>query len=327
VDGCITKALRWPGRRAPHGDAAAWSGPLVGSCCLPCSRAGPHLEPVGKGWPSRDARLGRQPPSHTGGRDGRSRPGRLDIARIPGRTAAQGGHLADGRRGRPPWCPLALSSRPSRVSILESCPGGCPSGCPAVGLGASIPTACRVWKGQENKMSGRWRSVRRPLAPDHPTVATRHNNLGRVLHALGDLAGARAQLERALAIGEATLAPDHPDMAIRCNNLGLVLRELEDLAGAKEQLERAVAIGEAALALITQRWPPSAATSTASCRLSRRDLRRDGPQLSRSFLHADAFRRFISLLPSAICLYVRSRCPGTTAGGCRGGVGQGDDLG
>jgi hypothetical protein len=57
VDGCITKALRWPGRRAPHGDAAAWSGPLVGSCCLPCSRAGPHLEPVGKGWPSRDARV------------------------------------------------------------------------------------------------------------------------------------------------------------------------------------------------------------------------------------------------------------------------------
>jgi transposase len=155
VDGCITKALRWPGRRAPHGDAAAWSGPLVGSCCLPCSRAGPHLEPVGKGWPSRDARLGRRPPSHTGGRDGRSRPGRLDTARIPGRTAAQGGHLADGRRGRPPWCPLAPSSRPSRVSILDGCPGGYPSGCPAVGLGASIPTACRVWKRQENKMSGR----------------------------------------------------------------------------------------------------------------------------------------------------------------------------
>jgi hypothetical protein len=54
-------------------------------------------------------------------------------------------------------------------------------------------------------------------------------------------------LERALAIGEATLGPDHPDVAIRRNNLGSVLQDLGDLAGAKKQLERALAIGEAAL--------------------------------------------------------------------------------
>src|SRR5215218_4944374 len=63
-----------------------------------------------------------------------------------------------GVRSRP-------SSRPSKVSILDGGPGGCPSGCPAVGSGASIPTACRAWKVQENSMSGRWRSARRRLAP------------------------------------------------------------------------------------------------------------------------------------------------------------------
>jgi hypothetical protein len=110
--------------------------------------------------------------------------------RILGRTAAQGGlsrssfvlpgqphgwTTADdprnasghavGRGGRPPWCPLAPSSRPSKVSILDGCPGGCPSGCPAVRSGASIPTASPAWKVRENRMSGRWRSARRPLAP------------------------------------------------------------------------------------------------------------------------------------------------------------------
>jgi transposase len=126
VDGCIIKAPRWPGRRAPHGDAAAWSGPLVASCCLPCSRAGPHLEPVGKGWPSRDARLGRRPPSHTGGRDGRSRPGRLDTHsdtrpdRRPGRTPS----------GRPPRPTALVSAR----AVQQAKPG-----CPAVQGGSVHP--------------------------------------------------------------------------------------------------------------------------------------------------------------------------------------------
>jgi Flp pilus assembly protein TadD len=61
--------------------------------------------------------------------------------------------------------------------------------------------------------------------PDHSGVAISANNLGLVLRAQGDLAGARAQCERALRIGEATLKPDDPHIAIRVNNLGLVLRE------------------------------------------------------------------------------------------------------
>jgi tetratricopeptide (TPR) repeat protein len=54
------------------------------------------------------------------------------------------------------------------------------------------------------------------LGPDHVDVAWRHDELGRVLHALGDLPAARTQYERALQISEAALGPDHPQsVAIR----------------------------------------------------------------------------------------------------------------
>jgi tetratricopeptide (TPR) repeat protein len=68
-----------------------------------------------------------------------------------------------------------------------------------------------------------------------------------VLQDLGDLQGARKQLERALQIGEAALGPKHPYVATYRNNLGRVLQDLGDLQGARKQLERALAIGEAAL--------------------------------------------------------------------------------
>jgi len=65
-----------------------------------------------------------------------------------------------------------------------------------------------------------------------------------VLRDLGDLAGARAAFERALAIDERVFGPDHPNVAIRVNNLGSVLRELGDLAGARAAGERALRIFE-----------------------------------------------------------------------------------
>jgi hypothetical protein len=45
---------------------------------------------------------------------------------------------------------------------------------------------------------------------DHPNMAAWHSNLGNVLADLGDLAGARIQYERALAITETTSAPTTP---------------------------------------------------------------------------------------------------------------------
>ena len=72
------------------------------------------------------------------------------------------------------------------------------------------------------------------------------NNLGCVLQDLGDLAGAKAHYERALAIDEAAYGPNHPEVATDVNNLGFVLQDLGDLAGAKAHYERALAIDEAA---------------------------------------------------------------------------------
>ena len=52
-------------------------------------------------------------------------------------------------------------------------------------------------------------SARPPWAPTTRPWPDRHNNLGIVLRDLGDLGGARIQLERALTIGQATLSPGH----------------------------------------------------------------------------------------------------------------------
>ncbi len=66
------------------------------------------------------------------------------------------------------------------------------------------------------------------LGSNHPTVATRRNNLGLMLRDLGDLEGARAQYERALVIGEAALGPDHPTMATIQGNLESLLQALQE---------------------------------------------------------------------------------------------------
>ncbi len=50
-------------------------------------------------------------------------------------------------------------------------------------------------------------------------MATAVNNLGGVLREQGDLAGARAHFERALAILERSLGPDHPKTQLVRENL------------------------------------------------------------------------------------------------------------
>jgi tetratricopeptide (TPR) repeat protein len=91
------------------------------------------------------------------------------------------------------------------------------------------------------------------LGPQDVRVSSRCTGLGRVLQALGDLAGARVQFERAVAIGEATLPRDHPNLVVYRGDLAAVaaelgksaeVQDLGDLAGAKAQKERALAIRE-----------------------------------------------------------------------------------
>ncbi len=66
---------------------------------------------------------------------------------------------------------------------------------------------------------GRMSSLHRQLAADHPDTALSLNNLGTLLQAMGELAGARPYYERALAILEAKLGPDHPHTKIARGNL------------------------------------------------------------------------------------------------------------
>jgi len=72
------------------------------------------------------------------------------------------------------------------------------------------------------------------------------NNLGSVLGAQGDLAGARAHLERAVLVAETTFGPNHADVGTCLNNLGSVLQDQGDLDGARSNYERALAIAEGA---------------------------------------------------------------------------------
>src|SRR5437764_843300 len=68
--------------------------------------------------------------------------------------------------------------------------------------------------------------ARQALGPDHPDTAASLNNLGGLLQALGDLAGARPYLEQALASLQKARGPDHPDTAASLNNLGGLLQAL-----------------------------------------------------------------------------------------------------
>jgi len=78
----------------------------------------------------------------------------------------------------------------------------------------------------------------------------------------GDLAGARALHERALAIREKTLGPEHPDTAESLNNLALLLQAQGDLAAMNQQVIRlyqsgqmteAIALAEKTVAIAKQR--------------------------------------------------------------------------
>jgi tetratricopeptide (TPR) repeat protein len=80
------------------------------------------------------------------------------------------------------------------------------------------------------------------VGEDQPDTAGTLNNLGGLLHAIGDLAAARPCYERALAIHQKVLGEDHPKTATSLSNLGLLLEALGELAAARSYHERALAI-------------------------------------------------------------------------------------
>ncbi|MEY3369175.1 MAG: hypothetical protein RI973_2330, partial [Bacteroidota bacterium] len=70
--------------------------------------------------------------------------------------------------------------------------------------------------------------------------AALQNNLAMVLKHLGDYAGAKALLEKALQSHERNFGPEHPTTAVTYSNLALILRALGDYDGAKGLLEKAL---------------------------------------------------------------------------------------
>ena len=68
--------------------------------------------------------------------------------------------------------------------------------------------------------------------------------LGLYHHRLGDLPGALAIFERALAVDREVLGSGHPNVARDWNHLGLARRDRFDLPSAREAFETAMAIAE-----------------------------------------------------------------------------------
>ena len=61
-----------------------------------------------------------------------------------------------------------------------------------------------------------WEAV---LGPEHPHTATRLSNLGSLLQAQGDLAGARSYYERAFQLFPSGLGEVHPSTQVVRRNL------------------------------------------------------------------------------------------------------------
>ncbi len=69
-------------------------------------------------------------------------------------------------------------------------------------------------------------------------MQTARANLAGTFHALGDLIGARALLEKAHVVNSNALPDDHPDLQVTRGNLAATIFALGDLSGAKALLEK-----------------------------------------------------------------------------------------
>ena len=82
---------------------------------------------------------------------------------------------------------------------------------------------------------------------DHPLTAIIWNNLGKVRAAQGDVKGAEALYQKAIAAWRKTLGPNHPDVAYGLANLAGLYKARKRYADAERLFERALQIDQAAL--------------------------------------------------------------------------------
>ncbi|HEX8697899.1 MAG TPA: tetratricopeptide repeat protein, partial [Myxococcaceae bacterium] len=89
--------------------------------------------------------------------------------------------------------------------------------------------------------------MEKELGPEHPFVASMHNNVGVAQAELGSFEKARASYERALAITERALGPEHPDVANTLIGLGRALVYIGDFGEAELRLQSALTLGQKVL--------------------------------------------------------------------------------
>ncbi|MDX1908253.1 MAG: tetratricopeptide repeat protein [Bacteroidia bacterium] len=82
------------------------------------------------------------------------------------------------------------------------------------------------------------------ISGDEVAITDTQNNLALVLQDLGDYAGAKVLLEKAMASAERNFGELHPTTAVSYSNLATVLQDLGDYAGAKDLQEKAMASAE-----------------------------------------------------------------------------------
>jgi tetratricopeptide (TPR) repeat protein len=84
------------------------------------------------------------------------------------------------------------------------------------------------------------------LGLEHPTVATRLNNLALLYDEQGKYAEAEPLFRRAIVIDEKAYGPEHPELATYTNNLALLYSEQGKYAEAEPLYQRAIVIDEKA---------------------------------------------------------------------------------
>jgi tetratricopeptide (TPR) repeat protein len=103
-------------------------------------------------------------------------------------------------------------------------------------LGESDPEAALRYLEQSVDLAAR------AYGTGHPAVTRNRHSLANALERLDNLPGARQQLERALAEGEAHLGPGHLDLAVGRSSLGNLLRREGDLVGSRAVLEETLGV-------------------------------------------------------------------------------------
>jgi len=106
-----------------------------------------------------------------------------------------------------------------------------------VGIGAMDPAGGEAWL----RLAEMWQA-RLGVGPEDDRRFTLVRAHGRLRQARGDLAGAAALFERALAGARRLYGPAHPDVAALLMDLGVIATALGDHAGSYARMEAALAV-------------------------------------------------------------------------------------